>query len=173
MKLIENIFAHIYIWNCVIHLCVIEKWSKWSHKQLWVSVSHWHTLISECRDEWLKKRNACYFFILCISNRFVQQFQWFEHIDILVERSSKQLNVLRKLKIQTENFFGILISTRIIQELAKNNNKNIQTDIIVMDFAKTFDKVPHKRLLYKLNHLLRHWIQHLEKDRRFFSHPTY
>ena len=25
-----------------------------------------------------------------------------------------------------------------------------QTDVIVMDFAKAFDKVPHKRLLYKL-----------------------
>ena len=24
-----------------------------------------------------------------------------------------------------------------------------QTDVIVMDFAKAFDKVPHKRLLYK------------------------
>jgi hypothetical protein len=39
-----------------------------------------------------------------------------------------------------------------IQELAKNNNHNIQTDIIVMHFAKTFDKVPHKRLLSKLNY---------------------
>ena len=39
-----------------------------------------------------------------------------------------------------------------IQELAKNNNHNIQTDIIVMDFAKAFDKVPHKRLLSKLNY---------------------
>ena len=26
-----------------------------------------------------------------------------------------------------------------------------QTDVIVMDFAKAFDKVPHKRLLYKLD----------------------
>ena len=39
-----------------------------------------------------------------------------------------------------------------IQELAKNNNSNIQTDVIVMDFAKAFDKVPHKRLLYKLKY---------------------
>ena len=38
-----------------------------------------------------------------------------------------------------------------IQELAKNNN-NIQTDIIVMYFDKTLDKVPHKRLLSKLNY---------------------
>lgn len=39
-----------------------------------------------------------------------------------------------------------------IQELAESNNKNIQTDVIVMDFAKAFDKVPHKRLLHKLKY---------------------
>ena len=27
-----------------------------------------------------------------------------------------------------------------------------QTDVIIMDFAKTFDKVPQRRLLYKLDH---------------------
>ncbi|KAK3102525.1 hypothetical protein FSP39_011953 [Pinctada imbricata] len=41
--------------------------------------------------------------------------------------------------------------TSFIQELCSSNDKNIQTDVIVMDFAKAFDKVPHKRLLYKLN----------------------
>ena len=45
-----------------------------------------------------------------------------------------------------------------IQELAKKTqqkhqkNNNIQTDIIVMDFVKAFGKVPHKKLLSKLNH---------------------
>jgi hypothetical protein len=37
-----------------------------------------------------------------------------------------------------------------VQELAANSDKNIQTDLIIMDFAKAFDKVPHQRLLYKL-----------------------
>jgi hypothetical protein len=36
-----------------------------------------------------------------------------------------------------------------IQELNASNNKNIQTDLIIMDFAKAFDKVSHRRLLYK------------------------
>ena len=32
------------------------------------------------------------------------------------------------------------------------NRSHKQTDIIVMDFAKAFDKVPHRRLLYKLDY---------------------
>jgi hypothetical protein len=58
---------------------------------------------------------------------------------------------------------------QFIQELAKNKNKNTQTDLIIMDFAKAFDKVPHRRLLYKLqyygiqeNTLL--WIQAFLSD---------
>ena len=31
------------------------------------------------------------------------------------------------------------------------NSGHKQTDVIVMNFAKAFDKVPHKRLLYKLD----------------------
>ena len=59
---------------------------------------------------------------------------------------------------------------QFIQELAKNNNKNMQTDLIIIDFAKAFDKVPHRHLLYKLqyyciqeNTLL--WIQAFLSDR--------
>jgi hypothetical protein len=37
-----------------------------------------------------------------------------------------------------------------IQNLCRSNDSNIQTDIIIMDFAKAFDKVPHNHLLYKL-----------------------
>ena len=51
-----------------------------------------------------------------------------------------------------------------IHELSQSFDRNLQTDVIVMDFAKAFDKVPHKRLLYKLgfygirNNTL-NWIQ--------------
>lgn len=57
-----------------------------------------------------------------------------------------------------------------VQELAKNNNQNLQTDLIIMDFAKAFDKVPHQRLLYKLqfygikNQTL-NWIKAFLSDR--------
>ena len=37
-----------------------------------------------------------------------------------------------------------------IHELMHNYDSNIQSEIISMDFVKAFDKVPHKRLLYKL-----------------------
>jgi len=40
----------------------------------------------------------------------------------------------------------------MIHQLTYNKDKNIQTDLIIMDFAKAFDKVPHKRLLYKLKY---------------------
>jgi retron-type reverse transcriptase len=39
----------------------------------------------------------------------------------------------------------------LAHQLAQNNDKNIQTDLIIMDFAKAFDKVPHKRLISTLN----------------------
>ena len=39
-----------------------------------------------------------------------------------------------------------------IQELslAQSNNRNTQINLIIMDFAKAFDKVSHRHLLYKL-----------------------
>ena len=42
----------------------------------------------------------------------------------------------------------------LIQDLAQNisGTKFKQTDIIITDFSKAFDKVPHKRLLYKLQY---------------------
>ena len=32
------------------------------------------------------------------------------------------------------------------------NRGHKQTDLIIMDFAKAFDKVPHRRLLHKLEY---------------------
>ena len=39
-----------------------------------------------------------------------------------------------------------------VQDLAKNIDNRGQTDLILLDFSKAFDKVPHKRLLYKINY---------------------
>ena len=42
-------------------------------------------------------------------------------------------------------------SAKIIHpELHYTNNSNIQTSLIIMDFAKAFDEIPHLRRLYKL-----------------------
>lgn len=40
-----------------------------------------------------------------------------------------------------------------IHDLHVNLDSNVQTDVIFLDFAKAFDKVPHQRLMLKLSHL--------------------
>jgi hypothetical protein len=39
-----------------------------------------------------------------------------------------------------------------IDKIARNYAKNKQVDVILLDFSKAFDKVPHSRLLHKLEH---------------------
>jgi hypothetical protein len=39
----------------------------------------------------------------------------------------------------------------LTHELAKSLESGIQQDLIILDFSKTFDKVPHQRLLSKLD----------------------
>ena len=41
--------------------------------------------------------------------------------------------------------------TEFVRDIAFNIQEGIQSDIVVMDFAKAFDKVAHNRLLYKLS----------------------
>ena len=41
---------------------------------------------------------------------------------------------------------------QLIDNLAHNIDNKIQTDAILLDFQKAFDKVPHQRLLYKLKY---------------------
>ena len=38
------------------------------------------------------------------------------------------------------------------EDVARSYEDKMQTDLIVLDFSKAFDVVPHKRLLHKLDH---------------------
>ena len=40
----------------------------------------------------------------------------------------------------------------LVHDLTSNMDKNYQTDMIVLDFAKAFEKVSHPRLLHKIEH---------------------
>jgi len=42
---------------------------------------------------------------------------------------------------------------RSYNDLSSNLNAGIQTDLLLLDFSKAFDKVSHKRLLSKINYL--------------------
>ena len=51
-----------------------------------------------------------------------------------------------------------------INDIAKQIDSNLQVDAAILDFSKAFDKVPHSRLLYKLNYYgirrdVLHWLE--------------
>lgn len=57
-----------------------------------------------------------------------------------------------------------------IHEIARRMCKSTQVDVILLDFAKAFDKVPHRRLLEKLNYYgvrgnILNWIESFLKKR--------
>ena len=66
-----------------------------------------------------------------------------------------------------KNFSGDTQLLSLFQDLSSNPS---QTDMIIMDFSKAFDKVPHIRLQYKLNWYgirgsTHNWIQHVLQGR--------
>ena len=57
-----------------------------------------------------------------------------------------------------------------MNDIAENMNAGKQTDVILLDFAKAFDKVLHVRVCHKLSHLgisgpLLEWIKSFLTDR--------
>lgn len=85
---------------------------------------------------------------------------------------------LKKYNILTEEQHGFrqnrscetqLLAT--VNDLAENLNIGNQTDVILLDFSKAFDKVPHNRLCLKLHHLgingtLLTWIKYFLTGRQ-------
>ena len=75
-----------------------------------------------------------------------------EHVII-----SKTVNHLERYNILDDPGFRVKRSceTQILtlyHELAASLDKKIQTDMIILDFGKAFDRVPHQRLLKKVHH---------------------
>ena len=68
--------------------------------------------------------------------------QHLEHNNILY---SKQHGFRKNHSCETQ-----LLLT--IEDLAKNLDKGSEVDLQIFDFSKAFDKVPHQRLLSKLNY---------------------
>jgi hypothetical protein len=88
-----------------------------------------------------------------------------EHI--LVSNIMKHLESHSILADQQHGFRkGRSMETQLIltsDDILKSLDKNTQTDIIVMDFSKAFDKVPHQHLLHKIDYCgvrgpVLHWI---------------
>ena len=57
-----------------------------------------------------------------------------------------------------------------IDDVTKNMENSLQTDVLIMDFSKAFDKVSHNLLSHKLNHYgiqgkTNTWIQNFLSNR--------
>lgn len=59
-----------------------------------------------------------------------------------------------------------------LNDWTKAWDANVPVDVIYLDFSRAFDRVPHKRLLHKLNHLgLKGGL--LERIRAFLTNTTF
>jgi hypothetical protein len=81
----------------------------------------------------------------------------------------KSMNCVSQFVYYSYYFLPVLVWS-----LWVSNNCSKQTDLIIMDFAKAFDKVPHCRLLYKLKFYgiqkdILNWIKAFLSDRLFVS----
>ena len=71
--------------------------------------------------------------------------------------ATKCTNILIDIKCSDRNHGfrkGFSCETQLtitVDELCRNLDKGLQTDVAILDFSKAFDKVPHDLLLYKLD----------------------
>eukprot|EP00061_Rhincodon_typus_P004726 g23288.t1 len=63
------------------------------------------------------------------------------------ENNVKHANMLGHFEIKKEVLLGLLKS---IKEVTKVIDESRSVDVVYMEFSKTFDKVPHGRLIQKL-----------------------
>ena len=75
-----------------------------------------------------------------------------EHILFLVSNIMQHLDSNKILYALQHGFLKKLsCDTQLISLFPDLSSNPSQTDMIIMDFSKAFDKVPHRRLQYKLN----------------------
>ena len=83
-------------------------------------------------------------FVACKVLEHVIPSQIMDHVDRLKILADKQHGFRSRRSCETQ-----LIVT--IDSIAKSFAHGEQVDIILLDFSKAFDKVPHQRLLHKLD----------------------
>lgn len=71
----------------------------------------------------------------------------FHHIMSHLEKHNVLSSFQHGLRAQHSCESQLIIT---VDDLANNLNKKVQTDVLILDFQKAFDTVPHQRLLQKL-----------------------
>ena len=82
-------------------------------------------------------------------------------------------------QVQENPYLGVIISENLkwstyinkMHDIMKSFDSKKQTDLVILDFSKAFDTVPHKKLLRKLNNYgidgkINKWIEHFLTQRQ-------
>ena len=101
--------------------------------------------------------------ICCKLSEHIIVHEMMNHLDQNNILNDRQHGFRKRRSCETQ----LLITTH---DLAKIMNRRSQADVAVLDFSKAFDKVPHERLIQKLNHCNLHpntveWIRSFLTDR--------
>ena len=96
--------------------------------------------------------DRCFVLETCKTDQLKQSFfvkkLWSNGIESILADSQHGFRSQRSCETQLVQLFHDLVSN-LDRAL---NRYHRQTDVIIMDFAKAFDKVPHRRLLYTLDY---------------------
>ena len=83
--------------------------------------------------------------ILCKTTEHIISSSNMHHLDWTNNLTDAQHGFRKRRSCDTQLILAV-------QDLAKSLDDRTQSDVILLDFSKTFDKVPHARLLYKLTY---------------------
>jgi hypothetical protein len=66
--------------------------------------------------------------------------------------TSLDLSCIQARRLQCASHLGLHQLIEFVDDISKNIQEGQQTDILILDFAKAFDKVNHSLLIHKLQH---------------------